>query len=603
MNTGGSASPPLAGHCSEQASLSSTRQQEQHDNADGESGEEDSLGDYSTVAAGMETVASMPIQEIQLRQERVVRRSLNNDELMLKIVLERIAHDEVVDVRASSSEQLQEQSALQACAAAGVPGAYEADVGNSPASTSRPSRICGSSAAVVDNSGGDDDEKAGERPVAYYEQAFARDNAANRVALDLELGVVGAIAVPGPGLGLNEEGDGSFCSTNHTCSETETDLETSEMESSADLTVSSRLIEPSPTNAHHLQTELVVAAEVAPEMLDLERSITQRVRLELECSMRVELVGSSRRVSTDALQNTPVAEILGTMDQRYMIYQQQQQHRKRKISIAAGAGMIMTVVVAIVLGVVLGTRDNDYHFPPDHATIADVPETICYERIPMLGRSELCPPQRQGSGSTNLVAESRLWNVPQAEISILNAGEVRIDMEQGNFTMGEARELLLFGTNTLVLIDIKGAKLVTALERGIQKIFDDKAAEAGLNSTTPSGAFPYGAGIRWNVNMSKPFPRRLFDVEVNPRFEGRWESLDLHRTYTIVTNSYLAGGGDSYHEFSSAEDEHAIDTTLNSLESFVEYCHYFGVLLNPQEDHYSTQTYVHSDVLFEHVNK
>jgi 5'-nucleotidase / UDP-sugar diphosphatase len=151
------------------------------------------------------------------------------------------------------------------------------------------------------------------------------------------------------------------------------------------------------------------------------------------------------------------------------------------------------------------------------------------------------------------------------------------------------------------VVHLTGAKLVTAMERGIQKLFDDKtAADTSLNSTTPFlGAFPYGAGIRWTVNMTKSFPHRLYDVEVNPRLSlDSWEPIDLHTTsYSIVTSSYLQAGGDSYHEFSSAE--HVVPTGHYSLASFVSYCDDRGVLLDPPLEYYSTQMYIHDPALFD----
>ena len=592
------------------ASIPST-QQEQENAVESEG----SLAENS-IESEEESVASMPITEIQLRQdqdreERILRRSRNgDDEFMRKIVQERIllaggggsngGDCGVHEQQQQQQQDREEQSAVAAFVAAGVPGAYlscntsspSTDIPNIGAVTDRMMRTPVTSSNGNAVAMGNGDCKTGERPVSSFGRAFARASGNSRVATDRAVSPskVGAIAVGGP-CGR----DGSSCSAYSACSATE-------METSADLTIATihmqsgsstatqhtYLSTPQETLEAGMPAALAVAAEVAPEMMDLERSITNRVRVELEHSMRVS--------SEAAFENAPVAEIVGTMD-RTSIKSPRQRQRQRRI--LAGACLGVMAIVAVTLGVVIGgARNNGYDFPPDHEVIADVPETICYERIPMLGKSGICPPQLQGSGSTNLVAESRLWNAPEAEISILNAGEVRIDMEQGNFTMGQARELLPFDFNTLVLIDIKGAKLVTALERGIQKIFDDKAAEEGLNSTTPSGAFPYGAGIRWNVNMSQPFPRRLYDIEINPRFEGQWQPLDFHRVYTIVTNSYLAAGGDAYHEFSSAEEEHVVETNLNSLESFVEYCHYFGVLLNPPEDHYSTQTYIHNDILF-----
>lgn len=334
---------------------------------------------------------------------------------------------------------------------------------------------------------------------------------------------------------------------------------------------------------------LAIAAEVAPEMLELERSLTERIRSEILAGEGFELSRFSGSVTT-------VAEVVAVDDT----------HRKRRCRIAAMASCCLgglLLVVALALGLVF-TSQTTFDFPSNDTIIAHVPETICYERIPFLGRSKICPPEQQdqGSGPTQMVAESRLWNVPDAQISILNAGEVRVDIPQGNYTMGQAWELLPFYDNELVVLHLKGNKLITAMERGIQKLFDDQAAaDSSLNSTTPSGAYPYGAGIRWNVNMTQSFPHRLHDIEINPRLSGAWRPIELHETYSIVTNSYLTGGGDSYHEFSSAEENSVVHTGLFSLPSFVDYCKAHRLLIKPPLEHFSTQTYIHDSKLFEIV--
>ncbi|CAB9503181.1 Bifunctional UDP-sugar hydrolase 5'-nucleotidase periplasmic [Seminavis robusta] len=351
---------------------------------------------------------------------------------------------------------------------------------------------------------------------------------------------------------------------------------------------------------------LAIAAEVAPEMLDLERTITERVRREI----------SEEVIRNSSADTTVIAEIVSLEDGDLLRHRRRKSRKERiaqqkrlRCRAAAAVLLLVTMVVAVVVMVACLSRnsngpesdvDPSGSFPPDTTVLAHVPHTICYERIPLLGRSEMCPPQVNGSGVTNLIATSRLWNVREAQISILNAGEVHSDLPAGSFTMGQARKTLPYFDNELVLIHIKGAKLITAMERGIQKLFDDKAAAGThLNSTTPSGAYPYGAGIRWKVNMTQPFPHRLYDVQINPRLSFDWEPINLHQIYLVVTNSYLQAGGDSYHEFSSAEDEHVIQTGKYSLESFVEYCEMRGVLLDPPHDYYSTQEFIHNPDLFE----
>ena len=57
-----------------------------------------------------------------------------------------------------------------------------------------------------------------------------------------------------------------------------------------------------------------------------------------------------------------------------------------------------------------------------------------------------------------------------------------------------------------------------------------------------SGSYPISSGLRWDVDYTKNFGERLSNLEMNPDHEaGEWSPLDLDASYTIVTNSFVAG--------------------------------------------------------------
>jgi len=205
-----------------------------------------------------------------------------------------------------------------------------------------------------------------------------------------------------------------------------------------------------------------------------------------------------------------------------------------------------------------------------------------------------------------------------AEISLLNAGEPRTDILPPSLTVEQTRSLLRFGkVDTLFLVNVTGSRLIIAMERGIAKVFDDAMLPDASKSM---GSYPYAAGMRFDVNMSMPTFHRISNVQVDLarvyRFHehGRWRKkqrdrrsllldeedyipiwapIDMEQTYRVVTNSYLADGGDSYHELTYDIEDLGISTML----AFVEYCQHVGVLRNPPLDEYSTQHYTHDPIL------
>ena len=332
----------------------------------------------------------------------------------------------------------------------------------------------------------------------------------------------------------------------------------------------------------------IVAAEVAPDIVDLERCITERV---------------TETVKKEQAENTPVAEVVDNSERNddhdglEMSIRQQQDTKTRKLIVGISSIFVLVVSALVSITIVLVNKAGGsgspvaYKLPSNDTVLALVPEIICNERVPGAGWSQNCPREDtlQGGGVQTLVALSRLWNAPAAEISILNAGEIRNDILAGNFTVGNSHEILPFGSSgTLVLMDITGSRLMTAMERGIQKIFDDNLLD---ESSKSMGSYPYGAGIRFSVNMTAQSFSRLYDVEVNST--GSWQPINKTHVYQVVTTSYLANGGDSYHEFI---DGH-LDLEISPLAAFVQYCENAAILEDPRPEFFSTKDYIHDSRL------
>lgn len=175
-------------------------------------------------------------------------------------------------------------------------------------------------------------------------------------------------------------------------------------------------------------------------------------------------------------------------------------------------------------------------------------------RVPGVTDSGMALPH--GSLIAPVVCQSMLTKIAltgeHADIALQNAGGVRESVEQGPITVGTAYTLMPF-SNTLVLLSVTGEQFKNALETGVTK---------------GGGAFPYVAGARYAADMRKPEGERIVDVGVM-NADGRWLALDPTKIYRLVTNSYLASGGDGYTMMKDVRDRY--DTGFVDAQSFIEY--------------------------------
>jgi 5'-nucleotidase len=189
-----------------------------------------------------------------------------------------------------------------------------------------------------------------------------------------------------------------------------------------------------------------------------------------------------------------------------------------------------------------------------------------------------------GGDSQQLVAQGFLEQgrtFGRADIAIQNAGGVRIDIAQGNITVGTVYTLLPF-RNTLVRLTMTGAEIKQTLEDAITFV---------LASGGNSGAYPYAAGLRWTVDLNRPASQRFSNLEVK-NASGAWVPLNPAATYQVITNDFIADGQDGYTTFRSITGDRRENTFLDYADSFLRYAQARGnVGRLPQAD-YSTQVFV-----------
>lgn len=190
----------------------------------------------------------------------------------------------------------------------------------------------------------------------------------------------------------------------------------------------------------------------------------------------------------------------------------------------------------------------------------------------------------KGSIATRFVAETMLHEIRNLgtgniDFAIQNSGGVRADIIPGQLTFNDAYTFLPFG-NTLFMVDVTGSEAKQILEDALEF-----ALEGGS-----TGAFPYGAGIRYEANQYKDKNgKRLVKVEVQNRNTGAWELMKDTSTYRMGTNSYIAGGKDGYKTLGSVvKARGGEDLHLPDAESFIKFI----------KNHPDFETYTESNVVF-----
>ncbi len=143
----------------------------------------------------------------------------------------------------------------------------------------------------------------------------------------------------------------------------------------------------------------------------------------------------------------------------------------------------------------------------------------------------------QETNLANLITDAMLAKakIVNAVIAIQNGGGIRASIPKGKITLGQIMTVLPFG-NYLVALDITGQQIIDALENGVSQVKD------------LAGRFPQVSGLRFVWDPNAEVGKRIISVEVkNP--DGTYQPIDPSKTYRIVTNNFLAQGGDGYTVF------------------------------------------------------
>lgn len=158
----------------------------------------------------------------------------------------------------------------------------------------------------------------------------------------------------------------------------------------------------------------------------------------------------------------------------------------------------------------------------------------------------------------DLVADSMLaaGRPYGAQIALQNPGGIRQDLESaaGNrVTLGQAMAVLPFG-NTLVAMNLRGSQIVELLE---EQWLEDRDSKRGL--------LQLSEGFTYQWNASKPEGSKIVPGSV--KLNG--VKLDMDTSYRVVTNNFLAEGGDGFPAFRNGTNR--APTSVRDLDALTQY--------------------------------
>lgn len=156
------------------------------------------------------------------------------------------------------------------------------------------------------------------------------------------------------------------------------------------------------------------------------------------------------------------------------------------------------------------------------------------------------------TGETNLgqLATNAMIELTGADVAITNGGGIRASIEAGDITMKDLVTVFPFG-NTVMVKEIKGSDLAEALAYGTGDYPSEK------------GAFPHVAGVTFTLNAGAEPAKRITDIKVNGK------ALDMNKTYSVVTNDFMAAGGDGYEMFKKYPVVKEYNTLMDTLLAYI----------------------------------
>jgi 2',3'-cyclic-nucleotide 2'-phosphodiesterase (5'-nucleotidase family) len=216
-------------------------------------------------------------------------------------------------------------------------------------------------------------------------------------------------------------------------------------------------------------------------------------------------------------------------------------------------------------------------------SVSKVSENICYEWIPGEGKSGFCSTEetkQHGGALCNVVAKSLLHAVDSADIAIINAGVCRDDIAAGELTAGDISDAI--NPVDLTTVEMPGSAIIKVLEDALKSTFEND----------DGAAYPYAAGIRYNVEANLEYNSRVTGVEIFFDKAPIWIRINPDKFYKVVTTTSLVNGELGYTEFTKVIEAWKTPLSFQTGDAVFDYASKNATWSVLEADEYSTQSFV-----------
>ena len=202
----------------------------------------------------------------------------------------------------------------------------------------------------------------------------------------------------------------------------------------------------------------------------------------------------------------------------------------------------------------------------------------------------------------NVVADA-LWDYGQSafthksNLAVTNGGGLRETIAKDKpITKGDIIAVLPFG-NSVAQIQVTGQNIHDMFVKSLGSILQEENGKNVLDENgnpllEPSGGFLQVSGARVYYDTNLPAEKRILSIDIIDPETGVYKPLDTTGTYYLVTNDFLAAGGDGFDMLGGPREEGpSMDTVFADYLTRADLSQYAAINPNSRTISISSEAY------------